>query len=157
MPTLQFWHQKWHLRHPKMTFSEPFWRPWVVGGVIWAPRWRPKANSKSFQKLTEFPVIFGLFGGRVPLPPAGFPGQHKTHIFSKSKDFAAEGCEFSISGFRYPLRIVTFSDLFWAVALPLLYWFLWCVTGRIARQQGNHTPTTCTEARWRIYIYIYIL
>ena len=41
-----------------MTFSEPFWRPWVVGGVAWASQWGPKAHLKSYRKKVEISVIF---------------------------------------------------------------------------------------------------
>ena len=67
---------------------------------------------------------------------AGYlPRQHKTHIFSKSSVFAAEGCKFSISGFPQPLREITFSDFSLPKGVPVK------CSGRTTRQQGNHTPS----------------
>ena len=70
----------------------------------------PEAHSKRFQKFIEISVIFRVPRGPHPFAAGGAPAQHKTHIFGKSSDFAAEGCKFSISGFRYPLREVSFTD-----------------------------------------------
>ena len=70
----------------------------------------PEAHSKRFQKLIEISVILGPPQGEHATTTGRVPAQHKTHIFGKSSDFAAEGCKFSISGFRYPLREVSFTD-----------------------------------------------
>ena len=69
-------------------------------GSFWRPSVFPKPIRKAFEKTSKFRRFLGLPRGRVPRPPPGLPALHKTHIFSKSSDFAAEGCEFSISGFR---------------------------------------------------------
>ena len=70
----------------------------------------PEAHSKRFQKLIEISVILGPPQGEHATTAARAPRQQKTHIFGKSSDFAAEGCKFSISGFRYPPREVSFTD-----------------------------------------------
>ena len=95
---------------PKWAFRNLFRLLGLPVGSFWRPSGFPKPIRKAFEKKSKFRRFLGPPGGRVPLPPAGLPGQHKTHIFNKSSDFVAEGCEFSISGFRCPLREVTFSD-----------------------------------------------
>ena len=70
----------------------------------------PEAHSKRFQKIIEISVILGPPLGEGATTADGAPRQQKTHVFGKNSDFAAEGCKFSVSGFRYPLREVNFID-----------------------------------------------
>ena len=67
-----------------------------------------ETHSKKYRNFGDFrvPPCMGehaTTGGRVP-------AQQKRHIFGKSSDFVVEGCKFSISEFRYPLREVNFID-----------------------------------------------
>ena len=95
---------------PKVTFWGPFSELGVTCGVILGSQLPSRAHPKSFQKIIEFFVIFRVPQGEGAIATGGAPGQQKTHIFSKSSVFAAEGCKFSDSGFRYPLREVSFTD-----------------------------------------------
>ena len=67
-------------------------------------------GKKAFEKISKFRRLLGSPAGLHATTTGRPPGQHKMHIFSKSSDFAAEGCKFSISGFSGPLREVTFSE-----------------------------------------------
>jgi len=97
-------------RAPKVGLWDPFVEPWGTSEVILTSRFPPKAHSKRFQKLIKISVILGPPLGEGATTTGGAPAQQKTHMFGKSSDFAAEGCKFSISGFRYPLREVNFID-----------------------------------------------
>ena len=96
-----------------MTFSGSFSGPWDTGGVIWAPRWRPKANSKSLQKLIEFSVIFGSPRGEHATAPAGQPGSKKRTFSAKVVISLQRGANFQILDFGTPLEksvSLTFSE-----------------------------------------------
>ena len=95
---------------PKVTFRDLFSELWATCGIILGSQWSSRAHSKSSQKLIEILVIFRVPRGPQPSTDGRLPGQQKTHVFSKSSDFAAEGCNLSDSGFRYPLREVNFID-----------------------------------------------
>ena len=95
---------------PKVTFRDPFSELWATCRIILGSQWSSRAHSKSFQKLIEISVILGPPLGEGATTAGRVPRQQKTHIFSKSSDFAAEGCKFLDSGFRYPLREVNFID-----------------------------------------------
>ena len=115
---------------------------------FWRSSVPQKPIRKAFEKHIEFYRFLGSPRGCMPLPLAGLPRQQKTHIFTPSSVFAAEGCKFSISGFPLPLREITFSDFSLPKGVPVK------CSGRTTQQQGNHTPLTCPAARWRICTYL---
>ena len=93
-----------------MAILDPFLDPSVVLGDILAAQWPSKTHSKPFGKNLKISMILGSPQGEHAIATGREFGQQKTHIFSKSSVFAAEGCKFSVSGFRYPLREVNFID-----------------------------------------------
>ena len=82
-------------------------------GRRWGHLGAPVASQSPFKKFSKNNSIFGDFWappGEGATAADHIPRQQKTHIFGKSSDFAADGCKFSDSGFRYPLREVSFTD-----------------------------------------------
>jgi len=74
---------------------------------------RPKAHSKSFQKLIEFSVILGPPGGRVPRPRPGLPGSKKRTFSAKVAISLQRGANFQFLDFGTPLEksvSLTFSE-----------------------------------------------
>ena len=138
-----------------MTFSGSFSALWVIGGVIWAPRWRPKAHSKSFQKIIEFSVIFGPPRGSMPRPPPGSPGSKKRTFSAKVAISLQRGANFQFLDFGTPLEksvSLTFSEQW------LCHFSKGGFGGAFQQddtEEENHTPVTC-QRHGGGYIYIYI-
>ena len=107
------WHQKSSRRPPKATFSESFSAPWVIGGVIWAPRCLPNPIRKAFGKLIENLRFLGFPGDHTRRPPTGLPGSKK-HTFSTKVAISLQrGANFQFLDFGTPLEksvSLTFSE-----------------------------------------------
>ena len=114
-----------------------------------------------FMKFEPFLLQWGSPGDHNRVPPGGIPGSNKRTSSAKVAISLQRSANFQILDFGTPLEksvSLTFSEQ-WLCHFSKK--FRCCLSGRRVRQQGHHTPTSCTEARWRIlyiilYLYIYI-
>ena len=107
------WHQKSPRRPPKVTFSESFSAPWVIGGVIWPTRGIPNPIRKAFGKFIENSRFLGFPGDHTRRPPPTPPGSKKRTFSAKVAIPLQSGSNFQFLDFGTPLEksvSLTFSE-----------------------------------------------
>ena len=141
---------------PETPSSEHFGAPFGFLGRPWGHFAGPEGFQNPFETHSKNYRNFGDFLGPPGTTPddhrPGSPGSKKRTFSAKVAISLQRGANFQFLDFGTPLEksiSLTFSEQ-WLCHFSK-WVFRWGVpAGRHSR--GNHTPTSCTEARWRIWV-----